>query len=416
MSNLIDPTPAILVVDDDPRQISAYQSLFPPQAETGAALSILAQLVDAKPQAENANPPPTFSLLTAQQGDEAVAVFAVSLKTNQPVRVAFIDMRMPPGMNGLQTAEKLRELDSCVYIVIVTAYTDVDMTNISEVLQEDVLFVRKPFQAEEVMQIARNFCQAWARDRELTRLKAQLEQNAECNLYEAALYEVTQGVLADMADKINAQSGLLTYLSTQFKVKAEQKPSFEHVTGTVLDESRQLSQLVKALQKLSVESDQVSVFSVRDLISELQVLIPALASEHECIRVRWELNVPEYTTFHSYFSKLILAVAALLKNAEEALYNRCQKTKGFDGLIRIQLATDEHGATLTVVDNGNGCQSVDTKLFFQPGFTQKPGHAGMGLTMVAQFVEKVGGHISLDSPGENRGMRAQLRFPLNFHQ
>ncbi|MDR9499531.1 MAG: hybrid sensor histidine kinase/response regulator [Hydrogenovibrio sp.] len=416
MPNLIDPTPAVMVVDDDPRQITAYQSLFSPQAETGAALSTLAQLVDANPQAESANPPPTFSLLTAQQGDEAVAVFAASLKTNQPVRVAFIDMRMPPGMNGLQTAEKLRALDPRVYIVIVTAYTDVDMTNISDVLQEDVLFVRKPFQAEEVMQIARNFCQAWARDRELTRLKAQLEQNAECNLYEAALYEVSQGLLADMADKINAQSGLLAYLSTQFKVELTQQPDFEQLTGTVLGEARQLSRLVNALQRLSEESDQVSVFSVRDLIEQLQVLIPSLTPDHQEIRVCWELDVSEHKTLHTCFSRLVLAVAALLDNAEEAVLVRHQKTAVPYCQIHIQMAVEMQTFVLSVTDNGVGCRPGEAEHFLQAGFTRKPGHAGMGLTMVAQFVEQVGGHISLDSPGENRGMRAQLRFPLNFHQ
>jgi signal transduction histidine kinase len=406
-----------MVVDDDPRQITAYQNLFCERGDTESALQTLAELVEARPKSllsSNSHLP--FTLLTAQQGDEAIDVFSAQLHSSAPVRVAFIDMRMPPGMNGLQTAEALRKLDSRVYIVIVTAYTDIDMDNISEVLQEDVLFVRKPFQPEEVVQIARNFCQAWARDRELSRLRTKLQQKAESNLYEAAHYEVTQSLLSDMADKMNAQSGLLAYLSSQFDVDSSQQANFDEVTGTVLGEARQLSKLINALQRLSVESDQVSVFSVRDLIEQLEALMPNLTRPREKVDIQWELSVSDHQTLHTYFSRLVLAISALLYNAEEALQSQEAIVPGHKGKIQIKMGVEDQSFVLNVIDNGIGAAPDRIDHFFGAGYTSKPGHAGMGLTMVAQFASHVGGKIVLTSDGPETGMRTQVRFPLNVRQ
>jgi HPt (histidine-containing phosphotransfer) domain-containing protein len=68
---------------------------------------------------------------------------------------------MPPGMDGMQTAKALRKLDPRIYIVIVTAFSDIDPKQIHKELVYGVLYLNKPFGALEVEQIARMLSQAW---------------------------------------------------------------------------------------------------------------------------------------------------------------------------------------------------------------------------------------------------------------
>ncbi len=201
-----------------------------------------------------------FSVVTASQGEEAIELVTAALAVGDPIKLAFIDMRMPPGLNGLETAKRLRALDENIYIVIVTAYSDVDLKLIADEIEENVLFVRKPFQAEEVEQIARNFVRSWQKDRALEKLKHTLEEKVKLNLFEASMFEASNGLLAVLADKVNAQSGLVSYLNTQFDVAPQQKATYDDVTHTIFVEAQQLSQMVRSLQRLALASDKVSVF------------------------------------------------------------------------------------------------------------------------------------------------------------
>jgi len=70
--------------------------------------------------------------------------------------VAFIDMRMPPGISGLETAKELRKLDQRIYIVVVSAYSDTSIKEIKRILNYGVLYIDKPFNVDELKQVALN--------------------------------------------------------------------------------------------------------------------------------------------------------------------------------------------------------------------------------------------------------------------
>lgn len=402
----------ILVVDDDERQLIAYQNLFMPSSD--GALSELETFFtpDSADSALENDSDITFNVIKASQGQDAVDLVANSLKEDNPICVAFIDMRMPPGMNGLETAQKIRALDSRVYIVIVTAYSDVDLRQISSSLKENVLFIRKPFQSEEIEQIARNFVQAWEKDRRLAVLQGKLELRVKEHLFEAAMYEVTNSVLLTLADKVNSQSGLVSYLKSEFDIRDDQKADYDKIAHTIYRESNQLAKMVKALQKLALPSDEVTVFSLQDLMGQLVSLMPELEALPANIHFEMDNQLDEGLTFHLPCNRLVIALTAVLHNALEAITTQLLLTPDMQARMTLSISQNENAIELLLIDNGIGLKPEQIEHAFDQGFTTKDAHAGIGLTVVQQFLEMVDGDISLSSEGLGSGAVVRIRFPI----
>jgi YesN/AraC family two-component response regulator len=103
-------------------------------------------------------------------------------ENNAPYAVMFTDMRMPPGWDGLKTAKKIREIDKNIEIVIMTAYADHDQDVIArEIGTPDKLFyIKKPFQAEEIFQLAMSLTAKWSSEN-LSRIhRSWLEKTLVC--------------------------------------------------------------------------------------------------------------------------------------------------------------------------------------------------------------------------------------------
>ena len=97
-----------------------------------------------------------FDLLHAMSGDEAVAMVAAERRRHRPISIAYVDVRMPPGIDGIETAHRIRKIDRDVDIVIMSAYADRPLSDLVHdmELRHKVRYVRKPFAREEVQQIA----------------------------------------------------------------------------------------------------------------------------------------------------------------------------------------------------------------------------------------------------------------------
>jgi len=96
----------------------------------------------------------TFDPVFCDQADAAVVAVEQALAQNQPFAVVFMDMLMPPGKDGVWAAARIRELDPAVEIVICTAYSDVDPSEIGGIVppEEKLSYLQKPFHSHEVRQ------------------------------------------------------------------------------------------------------------------------------------------------------------------------------------------------------------------------------------------------------------------------
>ncbi|HEX9707131.1 MAG TPA: EAL domain-containing protein [Steroidobacteraceae bacterium] len=178
---MADPTRApirVLVVDDEAAIRDAYRQIFsePEQSGQNAARRTLgAKLFGGdKPKQPERLPSAalTFDVELCDGAEAAVAAVKQALDAKQPFAVAFLDMRMPPGPDGVWAAGRIRELDPAIEIAVCTAYSDVDPCDIGgRVPPEDKLsYLQKPFHPHEVRQMAIALASKWRAERHVARL------------------------------------------------------------------------------------------------------------------------------------------------------------------------------------------------------------------------------------------------------
>ncbi|WP_437683604.1 PAS domain-containing protein [Sorangium sp. So ce131] len=158
---------AILVVDDNPDiHVLMERMLVPKPIHDPDMLRGLndleARLFGAEPPAE---PPDLlhglrFSIDSAHSGRDGIALVQANPRK---YFLAFVDMRMPPGIDGIQTIKGIWSVAPDIYTVICTAYSDYSWDEIASELgcAPNLLILRKPFEAIEVRQIATTFARMY---------------------------------------------------------------------------------------------------------------------------------------------------------------------------------------------------------------------------------------------------------------
>jgi len=121
---------------------------------------------------------PSYALDSAFQGQEALQKVKASLARNEPYGLAFMDVRMPPGWDGIETIQRIWAVDPSIQFVVCTAYADYTWEEIYKSFgwTDNLVFLRKPFDHTEVRQLACALTKKWNYSR-LARLRTEeLEQ------------------------------------------------------------------------------------------------------------------------------------------------------------------------------------------------------------------------------------------------
>ena len=172
----------ILVVDDDALLIEEYLRCLGEDFEPDSATTTLTELEKVLFGEEtDEHGAARFSVDTRTQGEPAVQAVEEAVQAGQPYSIVFLDIRMPPGMDGIEAAKRIRALDSDVNIVIVTGSMSAEVDNLdAEVPPADrIFFFKKPFHAAECRQLAAALCGKWQADMALRRANAELERRVE---------------------------------------------------------------------------------------------------------------------------------------------------------------------------------------------------------------------------------------------
>lgn len=142
----------------------------------------------------------TYRIDSAYQGKDALKLVAQSIADNDPYALAFIDMRMPPGWDGVETIKRIWALDPNIQVVICSAYSDRSWEEITQVLgdSDNLLILKKPFEIIEVKQLALALTIKWGLVSNLHYLVNRRTEELEhlSSLTQATLEATEEGIIA----------------------------------------------------------------------------------------------------------------------------------------------------------------------------------------------------------------------------
>ena len=172
----------ILIIDDTPAIHEDFRKILAPQAQDDVDLHQLEQTLFGTRQ----SPHLTFQLDSAYQGQEALALVKHALASGNPYALAFIDMRMPPGWDGLETIEQLWRVDPNLQVALCTAYSDYSWEAMAERLEfgDQLLILKKPFDSLEIRQMANALTWKWQLAQDAALKMLSLEQTIEARVHE----------------------------------------------------------------------------------------------------------------------------------------------------------------------------------------------------------------------------------------
>ena len=194
----------ILIVDDNPAIHDDFTKILAAPAAPDHALDALeSALFDDAPSAASAaaRDAAAFDLAHAMQGRDALALAVAARDAGRPFATAFVDMRMPPGWDGLETIEQLWRADPDLQIVVCSAYSDYTWNEIRARLgdRDGLLVIKKPFDAIEVVQCAHALAAKWRLAR---RVRAHVDE------LETAVAARTSELRAEMRERERVESEL----------------------------------------------------------------------------------------------------------------------------------------------------------------------------------------------------------------
>lgn len=250
----------ILVVDDEPAILSLYQETLQPESN-----------------------PNHFDLTLCSQAEEALDAFRTAVEEGKHFAVTFLDLRMPPGPDGIWLAERIRALDPYTEIVMVTGYSDTSTTPekiASRVPPTDkLLYLQKPFHNLEIQHFAASLSTKWLGEKELRRIHCDLEGRIERRTLE--LIKVNDQLKQDIVRRESAESEVQ---STLAKLRSAMGGIVQAMALTVerrdpytAGHQRRVSDLARGLAvEMALSGHQIDGIRIAGLIHDLgKICVPA---------------------------------------------------------------------------------------------------------------------------------------------
>ncbi len=409
----------ILIVEDDRVVHEDFRKMLlgPAQSDQQGELEALEEAVLGV-MSDTPTKQPLYEIDSAYQGHQALEMVRQAHAQGAPYGLLFMDVRMPPGWDGVQTISKIWAEFPEVEMVICTAYSDYRWDDIVSQLgsTDQLMFLRKPLDLVTVQQTALALTKKWtladmARkqlehlEREVAERTAQLElRNRELSVAkeaaEAANLAKSQFIATvshEIRTPLNGVLGMTDILSST-ALQGEQAELVQTIAScgetllALVEDVLDFSKIESGTLKLELTS-----FDLDGLLSRLSETFSAAAAQR-CIKLsfRRDPRAPRYIRADS--ERLRKALANLLSNA-------LKFTK--IGAVELTVSPTPKGLHFEVSDTGIGISKELQGNIFKP-FTQADtsttrsyGGTGLGLSICQHLVALMGGEVQVDSePGQ----------------
>ena len=177
----------LLIIDDNPAIHEDFRKILVPDDAPANACGIEedeAAIFGDAPVATAQSV--VFEVDSASQGQEGLDLIRRALQEKRPYTMAFVDVRMPPGWDGIETTRQIWSICPDLQIVICTAYSDYSWSDMQEQIKprDRLLILKKPFDTVEVLQLANALTEKWRLQQEFKGLMNDLEERVQLRTQE----------------------------------------------------------------------------------------------------------------------------------------------------------------------------------------------------------------------------------------
>ncbi|HWN67051.1 MAG TPA: response regulator [Haliangium sp.] len=157
----------VLIIDDNEAIHRDFRSLLQSRMQSGDLADLALEIFGDEVGSGSRPDLPLYAFDSAYQGMDALETVKQASRTGQSYAFAFVDVRMPPGWDGVETIQRIWEVDPNIQMIICSAYADYSWDEIVKELgvTDRLLLLRKPFDPNSVKQMALSVAHRWSRER-----------------------------------------------------------------------------------------------------------------------------------------------------------------------------------------------------------------------------------------------------------